>query len=948
MWQRLRQFGTASIGRQLILGIALVHAILMTIFVFDLVHRQRDFLVEESGKQAIALAEALAANGTSWILANDFIGMEEVINSQRHYPGLRYAMFTDLNGQVLAYTDRSQVGRYLDDPVSRRLLRPALPAQPLTLIDDQDLVDVAHPVVIQGKSIGWARVGVSRAGIAGNLQLVTFNGLVYTALAIIVGILFAWLMARSMTSDIRRLVSFADAIRAGERKIQFALDRRDELGDLSRDINRMLETLVDRENELISVHARVERNERRLHYALEGSSDGLWDWDLRTGEVYLSPRWKGMLGYRDDELPSAFSTWQQLLHPDDAPAAEASLKKYLADREDTFEVLHRMRHHNGAWHWILSRGKALRDEHGKPFRMVGTHVDVTDQKELEQSLVRERKRALVTLRSIGDGVITTLADGSVDYLNPVAEELTGWSLDEARGRPIDAVFPIIDETTRQPRDNPVERCMHAARVIAMDSDTLLINRHDREIPIEDSAAPIRNEDNQVVGAVLVFHDATTSRQMQRQIEHQALHDDLTGLWSRRAFDNKLAEVTEAAMRGKGRHILVYIDLDQFKVVNDTVGHLAGDELLKQVATYLQTGIRDADMLARLGGDEFGLLLIGCDLEHGMRVAENLRNRLEEFRFTWNEQSFQISASFGVAVIDADLHDPKALSLADLACYGAKEQGRNRIHVYHPDDHDLAQRRTEMHWVARIKQALDEDRLVLYAQKILPLQADAARNDYREILVRMLDEDGELVPPARFIPAAERYGLMSRIDAAVIAKAFDWLEQAAGDEAFVSINLSGGSLADAALMADIERRLERAPQLGQRLCFEVTETAAIGNLRDALGFIGRLKQRKVSFALDDFGSGLSSFGYLKTLPVDFLKIDGSFVRDLLDDPVDAVMVESIAKVSREMGIKTIAEFVENQALLERLRKIGVHYGQGYGIEKPVPLYPESRSAMANHA
>jgi diguanylate cyclase (GGDEF)-like protein len=436
--------------------------------------------------------------------------------------------------------------------------------------------------------------------------------------------------------------------------------------------------------------------------------------------------------------------------------------------------------------------------------------------------------------------------------------------------------------------------------------------------------------------VLVFHDATEARRLQRKIEHQAMHDGLTGLCNRTLFDYRLAELTEQALQGVGKHVLLYIDLDQFKVVNDTVGHMAGDELLKQVATLLQRQVRDADVLARLGGDEFGLLLVGCDAGHGQQMAEKLREQLNEFRFTWGNQRFQIGASFGIALIDQSLSDPNALSLADLACYSAKEQGRNRVHVYHPDDKELAQRRSEMHWVARVKSALENDRLVLYAQRILPLTDNTGREDYRETLVRMLDEDGGIVPPGRFIPAAERYNVMSHIDAWVVRTAFAWLRRPENSGVFLSINLSGDGLSDRALLEYIEQALRQDATLGRRICFEITETAAIGNLREALAFMERLKKCQVAFALDDFGSGLSSFSYLKTLPVDYLKIDGSFIRDLLDDPIDAAMVEAISKVSKEMGIKTIAEFVENDAVLERLRALGIDYAQGYGIAQPHPL------------
>jgi diguanylate cyclase (GGDEF)-like protein/PAS domain S-box-containing protein len=934
MLSLLRRFWTASIGRQLMLGIALVHAVLMTIFVFDLVTRQREFLIEESRKQAISLAETLAANATSWVLARDYIGIEEVIHSQQSFPGLRYALYTDLRGQVLGYSDRSRVGSYISDPVSLRLTQAA----PITqvLIDNTQHIDVAHPIMVNRRHIGWARVGISRAGIASNLEVVTHEGLIYTGIAIGVGVLFAWLMSRGLTRDIRRLAGFAMDIESGDRDQHCQLDRPDELGQLALDMNRMLGTLVEREHEVESMNARIRADEERLRHALEGSNDGLWDRDLITGEAYYSPRWKEMLGYQDHEIANHFSAWQERVHPDDLPIVLASIQAHLDDPAKPYENLYRMRHKDCTWRWILARGRAHRDPEGRLVRMVGTHVDITEQKRLETTLYEERERALVTLRSIGDGVITTDAEGHITFLNPVAENLTGWHNEEAGGRTLEEVFPLIDEITREPIESLVERCLREGQVIGLGNHTLLINKEGKEIAISDSAAPILSESGQVSGVVLVFHDVSAARLMQRKIEYQALHDDLTGLWSRSAFDHRLEERVGQALQGEGEHVLIYIDLDQFKVVNDTVGHVAGDELLRQVATLLQKHSRESDVLARLGGDEFGLLMIGCDLDHGIKVGEHLREQLADFPFVWQDHHFQIGASFGIVLIDRDLPNPNALSLADMACYSAKDQGRNRVHVYQPDDQQMVERRSEMKWLIRLKAALNEERLLLYSQRIQALSRDPAKRDFREVLVRMIDPDGRLVLPGQFIPAAERYDIMHRIDAWVIRQACDWLLRPEHSAVHLFINLSGGSLANRHILELIEERLRQHPDLGERICLEITETAAIGNLQQALNYMERLERRKVSFALDDFGSGLSSFNYLKTLPVDYLKIDGCFVRDLLDDPVDAAMVESICRVSTQMGIETIAEFVEHRALINWLTAVGVDYAQGYGIEKPKPL------------
>jgi diguanylate cyclase (GGDEF)-like protein/PAS domain S-box-containing protein len=942
MIKLLHRIWTASIGRQLMLGIALVHAVLMTIFVYDLVTRQREFLVEESRKQAISLAETLAANGTSWVLARDFIGIEEVIHSQHSFPGLRYAMFTDLRGQVLGFTNRTQVGKFASDPISMRLIQAQVATQ--VLIDDERLIDVAHPINVNQRHIGWARVGISRDGIASSLQVVTREGLLYTGIAIAVGVLFAWLMSRGLTRDIRHLTEFAKHIEAGERDTHYHLQRPDELGQLSIDMNCMLDTLVEREQDVEAMHRQISQNEERMRYALEATNDGLWDWDLTTNQAYFSPRWKAMLGYQEHEIPNRYEAWEQQVHPDDLATVLASLQAHLEDPSKPYECLHRLRHKNGDWRWVLTRGRAHRDAEGRPLRMVGTHVDVTEQKRLEATLYEERERALVTLRSIGDGVITTDAEGNITFLNQIAENLTAWHKEEAVGQALEEVFRVVDENSLAPIESLMQRCIRERQVVSLDTNTLLLNRDGDEISVSDSAAPILSETGEVIGVVVVFHDVSAQRSMQRKIEYQAQHDSLTGLWSRAAFDLHLDELCVAALQGEGRHVLIYIDLDQFKVVNDTVGHLAGDELLKQVATLLQTHTREADILARLGGDEFALLMIACDLDHAIKVAEQLREQLAEFPFAWSGQHFQIGASFGIVVIDRDLPDANALSLADLACYSAKDQGRNRVHVYQTDDQLLLERRSEMKWVVRVKEALNEDRLVLYSQRLRPLSRNPSSQDYREVLVRILDENNKLVMPGQFIPAAERYDIMHRVDEWVIRHCCDWLLLPEHRGVHLFINLSGASLANRHILEQLERRLIQNEGLGEMISLEITETAAIGNLQEALNYMQRLKRHKVTFALDDFGSGLSSFSYLKTMPVDYIKIDGCFVRDLLVDPVDAAMVESICHISNQMGIETIAEFVEDEEVIQWLITVGVDYAQGYGIEHPRPLLSSLDSTM----
>ncbi len=440
---------------------------------------------------------------------------------------------------------------------------------------------------------------------------------------------------------------------------------------------------------------------------------------------------------------------------------------------------------------------------------------------------------------------------------------------------------------------------------------------------------------------VLFRQVNQERKLRKQLSYQASHDALTGLINRFEFENHLRRALESAQNEDATHAMLYIDLDQFKVVNDTCGHIAGDELLHQLSTLLQQKIRSHDTLARLGGDEFGVLLEYCTPEKSTSVANTLLSTAQEFRFVWEDKSFVIGASIGVVSVDRDSKSiAEIMSAADAACYSAKDAGRNRIHVFGKNDTMIINRYGEMQWVRRINEAIEKDGFQLYCQKIIPLgRKDEHPLELIEILVRMKDESGKLIPPGAFIPVAERYNLMTSLDRWVVKNTFEWLNRNAhitGQLGKCSINLSGHSMSDARFMDYLLGLFIESEVPAEKICIEITETAAITNLSEATHFISRLKRIGCSFALDDFGSGLSSFAYLKHLPVDYLKIDGSFVKDIVDDPIDEAMVRSINEIGHVMGKETIAEFVENEQILAKLREIGVDYVQGFGIDRVKPL------------
>ena len=559
------------------------------------------------------------------------------------------------------------------------------------------------------------------------------------------------------------------------------------------------------------VEETLRKNEERFALISRGTSDGIWDYNLETGQIYFSERWKAMLGYAEDEFEDSFRSWQRVIHENDLGEILHAWTECMTGASQSFNVEYRLTTRSGELKWVECRGLVLLSDQDVPIRIAGSHTDISQRKTSEQKLL--------------------------------------WN---------------------------------------------------------------------------------------------STHDTLTGLANRHAFEQCLDRELKLARRVEVEHALLYMDLDQFKVINDTCGHVAGDQLLRQLSAVLTKIIRGSDTLARLGGDEFAIFLKDCPVRKAVSIANLVRETIEDYCFVWEKQTFRVGASLGVVAIKrANASRNEVLAAADIACYAAKDMGRNRVHLYQESDDQMALRHREMHSVARITRALQEDRFVLYCQPIVPVDGPGTAVSMQEILVRMLDEQGEIIAPDQFIPAAERYNLMPAIDRWVIRNLFVKLARDSKNgcldaELITTVNLSGCSINEEGFLNFIKEQFATFSISPEQICFEVTETVAVANLAQAAVFIEELKALGCLFALDDFGSGLSSFGYLKNLPVDYLKIDGQFVRDMVDDPIDAAMVSAINQIGQVMGMKTIAEFVENKAILKRLFELGVDYAQGYGLAKPGPL------------
>jgi diguanylate cyclase (GGDEF)-like protein/PAS domain S-box-containing protein len=551
-----------------------------------------------------------------------------------------------------------------------------------------------------------------------------------------------------------------------------------------------------------------------------------------------------------------------------------------------------------------------------------------------QALTYARDRYLALFDDNPTMVFNLADEGRILSANLTGAKQLGLSVDELQGC---SIFNFIHPDDLPLMQNFLDNCTTNPRVVHKQELRNVCSKG-RILWVRANAKLIENE-NDKKSILLVCEDITEARLLSEKIAYQASHDALTGLANRSEFDLYIQNAVASAHAENIEYALCYLDLDQFKVVNDTCGHMAGDELLRQLGDLLRKNIRQHDFVARLGGDEFGVLMNNCTLSQAFLACEKLRDMIRDFHFAWEDRSFTIGVSIGISAINGTSGNAvNLLKEADAACYAAKDKGRNRVHVFRPDDEELAMRQGEMQWVEKIQQGLDQDRFCLHGQLIVPLGGHEDGLHF-ETLLRYRDNKGHIIPPGAFLPAAERYNLAAAVDRWVISKLFEWIAETPDfikELSICSINLSGLSLSDETMLSFISNQFSKWEIPTHKICFEITETAAIANLTYAAKFIGQLRDQGCLFSLDDFGSGLSSFAYLKNLPVDFIKIDGLFVKDIMDDKVDLAMVKSINDVGHVMNKKTIAEFVENEQIFNFLNVLGVDFAQGYGIGKPMPL------------
>lgn len=576
-------------------------------------------------------------------------------------------------------------------------------------------------------------------------------------------------------------------------------------------------------------------------------------------------------------------------------------------------------------------------------------VERTEALALTNDILHQEKELFqVTLASIGDAVITTDSLGKITYLNPIAESFIGWKNSEVAGAPLRHIFQIKNIHTQEPIEDPLADCLNQSGKSSHNQECRLIRRNKQECIIDYSIAPIQNN-KKTVGAVLTFRDVTEQSKLTQKLAYQAAHDSLTGLLNRDEFEERLRKIL-ASTRKNDTHALLYLDLDQFKIINDTCGHGAGDELLRQVTALLHSKLRARDTLARLGGDEFGVVLEHCPQNEAMQVANSLRELVQNFRFQWLDKTFTIGVSIGLYSIRQDNEGlAHVMSAADSACYTAKNEGRNRVHIYQANDNELQKKSSGMEWLSRIQQAIADKRLCLYFQPIIALSNKNELEEHGEFLLRLRDEQNQLILPGSFLSSAERHDQMLMIDRWVVEQSLMLLKERFQQPSKVvyAINLSAQALGSEDFLDFVVDNLKTYQKISSNICFEITENIALTDLTHVTQFIATLKELGCRFSMDRFGSGLSSFGYLKDIPLDYLKIDGRLIKNMTKDPVDQAVIESMNRIGHVLGFKMIAEWVEDAQTLQLLEKIGIDYVQGFELAEPHPFHSNTTPLGKTH-
>ena len=681
----------------------------------------------------------------------------------------------------------------------------------------------------------------------------------------------------------------------------------------------------------------IEYAHEQITTATESGNIGVWDWNPDTNDLAWTPKMFALFGLCSENIKVTYELWSGCVHPEDRQSAINSLTNAVNDKQaKVFDSEFRILWPDSSIYIIRATAQITRDAQGNALRFLGVNWDVTPLHTLRTEIIKKHELLQVTLQSIGDAVITADTEGKITWLNPAAEQMTGWLSSDAIHKPVAHVFNIIAQSNRCELSSPIDACLLQEQIITPTDQTILIAKDGHELGIEDSAAPIFDKSGDLLGAILIFKDVTEQRRRTNEMNYRATHDSLTGLVNRIEFESRLQLALDDAHKSGRTYSLMYIDLDQFKLVNDACGHAEGDLLLQQIAKLLSNNVTSKDVVARLGGDEFGVILDNVDTANAQTVAQRICQYMDEYSFVHEERRFRIGTSIGLVPLDTRWTNIEAATqAADSACYAAKDAGRNRVHVWFDTDKLVQARQEDTQWANKLAQAISNNGFVLYAQKITDLSTMHS-GVYAEVLIRMDDENGSLIPPNSFLPAAERFSIATRIDSWVLTQVTNELSNRVelSKVDTLCINLSAQSVGDHAFQ---EKTLTLLAQVGPEvcscLCFDITETAVVTNFTDVANFIRQIRSLNVRVALDHFGANAPTYKYLNSLVVDFIKVDGEFIKGMRHNPIDASAVRSIVDVAKIMNISTLAAHVDSQETFDLVGDMGIQYAQGFYLHEP---------------
>jgi len=864
-----------SFRTQLIYGFALTLTILIVTFTYIITKYQSDFLHEEALQQAKNRSLAIATTSKVWVMANDYIGLDEVVDSFSIYDDLEHIAIINIDGKIIGHSDKSFIGKFISDKQRVSFLKEMLGPKKEHKIEDRILLENKHYIdIVRGihhnnLHIGLVHLRINQEHRQATIDSTILQGIMFTIIAILVGIIFSYLVANGLIKQLLKLIITMKRLRGGSKDIKADESGFKEISELSHEFNDLIETL----------HISEELNKelsKRVELAFLGSNDGIWDWNLVDNCVYFSPRWKEMIGYRDDELVNEFATWESHVNPEDLQQVLKGIQENIDGKTEYYQGNHRLKHKDGHWVWILSRGKTQFDKSGKAVRMSGTHTDISKEKEMQIKYAQQAQM----IEQTHDSVISTDLEGNIITWNYGSEFIYGYKAEEAIGKHITMIHR---EEDLEDFKISIEQLMQTGEYKA---DVYLVAKSKEIVSISLSLSLLRDENGNPTYMVSYAQDITKRKiaeskilEQKQDLQYQAHHDPLTALPNRVLFNDRLEQAIEKAKRSETNLALLFIDLDHFKEINDSLGHAVGDEILKVTTQRLKEVIRHEDTLARLGGDEFTIIMEDLKDGHDASVLANKVLKVLADEININDNRLYISSSIGISLYPQDgTSVSDLLKYADSAMYKAKDEGRNNYQFYSAEMTELAFERVIMETSLRL--ALKNEDFVVYYQPQVNAQKDVLIG--MEALVRWQHETMGLVSPAKFIPLAEATGMIVELDRYVMRTAMSqmtqWYDEGMSP-GVLALNLSIKQLQQKDFIEMLKLMLQETQCKPEWIELEITESQLMTNPEETIKILNQINDLGIELAIDDFGTGYSSLSYLKKLPINKLKIDQSFVRDL---------------------------------------------------------------------